>query len=334
LTNESASIPPDVESVFASLEKQEENSGQMYRRFHRSPTLDVVAYVNQNERMRGVRFEFRDQSGRIGEIERVRGLSTVLQLTDTSEEHLALEQTRPGDDQLFAVVVNDLMTSSGVTVAAENFMVANRLSRWRNFFARSRDGLTTEQQLGLFAELVALSGPVQEALGLAGAVRSWHGPLLEVHDFSTENWALEIKSSAGSTGQARISSENQLERFGIHQLFLMFTSFDVRSNNQGRTLSQEISALRKALTDIPEAADLFEDRLLDVGYLDLHAHLYVSHYLPVRNECFEIDQDFPSIRRSELPEAISKVTYSLNIDLCQKWRVSKENLALILEATG
>lgn len=327
------SIAPDVETIFASLEKQDEVDGQIYRRFYRSPTFDVVAYVNQNERMRGVRFEFRDQSKRIGDLERVRGLSTVLQLTDTGDEHLALEQTRPGDGQLFALVVNDLMKSSGVAAATENLLVANRLSRWRNFFARSRDGLTAEQQLGLFGELAALKGPVRDALGLAGAVRSWHGPLFEVHDFSTETWALEVKASAGTSGRARISSENQLDSSGLPQLFLIYTSFDVRSNSQGHTLALQISTLRKALVEVPDAADIFEDRLLDVGYLDLHAHLYVSHYMPVRSEYFQIDDDFPSIRRSAIHDAVSNVTYALNIDLCQNWRISKEYFAAHLEAS-
>jgi hypothetical protein len=172
----------------------------------------------------------------------------------------------------------------------------------------------------------------KRACGPNGAVAYWEGPHSEVHDFSQADWAIEVKATASlGSGVAMISNERQLDPSSLLSLTLAFLAFDVRPNGGGTTLPQLVTRVRKDLAAFPSSSDHFEDQLIAVGYSDAHAPLYHSHYTALRQDAFRVDGEFPSIREAQLPDAVSRVRYSLNVDKCMGWRI---DLDTILDNVG
>ncbi|GGK90145.1 hypothetical protein GCM10007382_07740 [Salinibacterium xinjiangense] len=315
----------DIEGTYAELESVDVGLGQVSRRVMLSRTVNLVLTVDTESRMRGVRFEFEHQSSLVSQVDQVRGLKFSLVSSTPKAQQLRIDQVRPGDSVLFGVVVQDLVRAVTPSTGEEAKKVSERLSRWKAFFSRNVEGLTREEQLGLFAELVVLQELQAAGVPVDRSVALWEGPHSEVHDFSAQDWALEVKASASlASASATINSERQLDPGEISPLFLIFLGYDVRPHSQGLTLPQIVGRVRKSLANFANEADHFEDLLIDVGYLDIHASLYFSHYESTREEVFAVRQDFPSLRTTDLPPAVSRTKYQLNIDQCQEWRVTFE----------
>jgi len=309
------------ESIYLELEGARVGSGIIQRRVRVGENVDVVAFLHTDTRLRGAALELRNQIFPVAPLEKVRGLNIAQSQLD-SGPRITIEQARPGDGQLFTSVIESILSVFPEFPRTEGRATADKLVRWRAFFSRESEGLSREEQLGLFAELHVLRKIAKAAGTPVAAVQFWEGPHSEVHDFSQADWALEVKatSSLGS-GTAMISSERQLEPSSVGSLYLAFFSFDVRPNGAGTTLPTAVSRTRRDLAAFPSSTDHFEDLLIGAGYHDHHASSYSSHYTVVREDGFLVSQGFPSIREAQLSKAISRVRYSLNLDLCQDWKM-------------
>jgi hypothetical protein len=312
--------------IFEELEKASASEGLVYRRIYRSATLDVVIHFRADQAMRGMQLEFKNQLSEPVLEDQVKGLRTELK-SSAEGQVMLIEQTRLGDQHLFTTVSEDIIRAVSEAAGDEAYAAVQRLAKWRAFFNRALDGLSREQQLGLFGELYALISVVSIGSDKAGAIKAWHGPRSAIHDFSSEHWALEVKSTAVAAGtSAQVSNEHQLDPAQVPPLFLLYLVFDVRPHNAGATLSDMVDRCRRALREEDALPVQFEDLLIDAGFHDVHRALYTSHYLLRREELFEINDDFPSLRASDLPREVSRVTYALNIDLVQPWRARSERL--------
>ena len=314
----------DLETIFGELEDSSASHGLTYRRIYQSTELDVLVFVRGDPRLRGMTLELKKQLVPLPTIEGVKGLHTTVETKSESVQWLTVEQVRLGDSSLFAIVVSDIARSCRARPNELSRVAAERISKWRSFFTRSADGLSNKQQLGLVGELHVLRRILAPAAGLDVAISTWHGPMSAVHDFSSKDWALEVKATATNRGAvARISSEQQLDPSDMSPLFLAFLAFDVRPFSEGQTLPQLVADIRAAASalDTTQAATQFEDLLIDVGYLDLHQAKYGDHFTLKREEVFGIAEDFPSLRPANLPDEVSHVSYDLNTSLCQPWRV-------------
>jgi hypothetical protein len=318
MTNEQAR--PKISELFDEMESAVPESGTVRRRVFNSPSSSLILFVNADDGTRSLRFEFVDQLTLPGEIEQVKGLQVMLDSPSAAKLNLSLQHVRPSDGQLFAALAQNIFDATAEQPGLEAKTTADRLAHWRLFFSRNQEGLSAAQQLGLFAELQAL-GLLAAAHGADAAVQRWEGPHSEIHDFSTDSWALEVKATSGPTASATISNERQLDPSTVSPLYLLFFAFDVRPHGLGETLPSLVNSTRQLLVHIPVSAASFEDLLLDAGYSDAHARLYGAHYQLARQDAFKIGGDFPSLREASLPPAVSRTQYALNLDLCEPWRI-------------
>lgn len=323
-----------INSFFLALENTSAPSGLLKKRIHVSESFEAVLVLDASTKLRGVELEFLRQLQLINLPEKINGLEIRLETGIDNSQKLSLIQKRTSDNILFSTLLQDLLKSGLDSLGHESRITSNRLAKWRQFFMTAREGLSVQAQLGLFTELVTLNEILAPTIGWDSAIEHWHGPASEVHDFSSEEWAIEVKATSTKNKSAQISSEVQLDPDFVERLFLIFHSMDVRSHSSGESLPQIIKGIKKQLEASKSASALFEDKLLEVGYHDIHAYLYQAHYISTGSQIFEVSSTFPSIRKSTIPLSTSGVSYSLHIDQCGDWLTSVQELFDIITESG
>lgn len=229
---------------------------------------------------------------------------------------------------IFTALVQDIAENIAfIPIEADAVqMLANRLKRWQIFLEKhDLEGLSEEIQHGLYGELWFLRQVVIPHFGLS-SLRYWLGPEGANQDFSFEECAVEVKTTvAQNPRKLSISNENQLDETRLNKLFLMHLSIDVRSN--GETLPEIVESLRAILGKDSSSRELFEKRLFQIGYLDIHAPKYSeTSYKHRTSGYFKIEQDFPRIVPADLKQGIVQVRYSIEISACRPYAIAESEV--------
>jgi hypothetical protein len=221
---------------------------------------------------------------------------------------------------IFTVVGDDLTRHLGRAAdgpaAAEALM--SRLRKWQQFLDKTPpDGLGPIVQQGLYGELRLLSTLIGTRIGARATVEAWVGPQAANQDFQFPSAAVEVKTTTSKMHQTlEIASERQLDPVGVVHLFLFHLSLDERPGG-GDTLPALVDAIRSSIISTPVVAETFESRLLDAGYLDIHAPLYFGTGYTVRQmNFFRVSGDFPRIIEADLRTGVGAVRYSVSVAAC------------------
>jgi hypothetical protein len=241
---------------------------------------------------------------------------------------LSLELTDPAAADLFDVLAEDLLA---VVAKADDDrdgvgIWTGRMGRWQHLLRRAPHGLSAEYQRALQAELWVMREVLAPPLGVAAAVQAWQGPARARHDYQLPLTSLEVKSCAANQPQVvTINGERQLDDLGTPALHLAHISLDVHQNGP-ETLLEMVASLRNEISD--SGADvLFEERLLDYGFLDAHAARYRSTGYTVREaRFFKVKEGFPRLVEADLPEGIGGIQYRLTIAACVDFEVEREQI--------
>ena len=216
---------------------------------------------------------------------------------------------RCDDPELFGVfgfVLDDV--SSRLSGSGRDSVQVCRdvLSDWRELISPGRSALDRAAETGLFGELTVLG-----LLGVGdpvAALEAWKGPDDASWDFQLGARAVEVKTTASvSATSVTVSNIEQLDPQGLQSLDLVVVH--VREAADGQSLDDIIDSLVDSGFD---SRDLVA-KAAKVG------HLYgqgVSRRLTeIGIRRWEVSQEFPSLRRSEIPKpkvhALRKVMYEL-----------------------
>lgn len=325
------------EQLWVELEAAVPGVGHVKRRVHPESNRDIFLGVEQPAGSRMMLMP-------IGE-DAVRGFE---ELPETKCLELRLE--RPGDDDAdvnlklvltdssFADVfdalvddVSDSVAASGSEAVAATVFV-ERLHHWQRFLTRvGPQGLTPEQQRGLYGELTFLDKVLVPIVGGARAVDMWTGPAGTNQDFQAPKCAVEVKTSMTAQAQnLRIASERQLDGTGVAQLFLYHLSLDVRQQGQGESLGDLVDQVRTRLGSSSHALERFESLLLEAGYARHLAHLYANKYSARDSTLFAVDEGFPRLVEADLPDGVGNVRYSVAVSACAAFEVETPVLQVAL----
>ena len=249
----------------------------------------------------------------------------IFQGDDRIALQLILANSRYKD--IFTALVQDIAENIAfITVEADAVqMLANRLRRWQLFLEKhDLEGLSEEVQHGLYGELWFLRQVVIPHVGLS-SLRYWLGPEGANQDFSFEDCAVEVKTTVSQNPQKlSISNENQLDEARLNTLFLMHLSLDIRAN--GETLPEMVESLRVILGKDLFSGDLFEKRLFQIGYLNIHAPKYSETSYKYRTSSyFKIEKDFPRIIPN-LKQGVVQVRYSVEISACRPYVIAESEV--------
>lgn len=273
-------------------------------------------------------------AGQIEELPSARGVSVVLlQGEPGGQSTLELQLDEPGANDVFAALVGDVARSTAEAIDDETAVQVflGRLGRWMRLLQREAQGLSSERQRGLYAELWFIRDRLARTVGIEEAIQAWQGPSGAPHDFQTAAGSIEVKLTATNQPQVvRISSERQLDETGTPALHLLHVSLDVHRDS-GESLLEIVASLRRAVTGLQVAA-LFEDRLLDAGFADVHAANYAHTGYTLREaNFFALLDGFPRITEHSLPPGVGAVSYTLTVAACLPFRVDDD---VVLTALG
>lgn len=241
---------------------------------------------------------------------------------------LALKEHR--FENIFDALINDIIeiVAHAQTETSAITAFVSRLLHWQKFLEQiGPDGLSREAQQGLYGELWFLRERLIPLVGLYSALLSWTGPSGTHQDFLFQSCAVEVKTTGTKEPQHLIiQSERQLDDTGMDALFLQHISVDVREE-MGESLIMIIDSLRQILKADMAALELYEDRLLEVGFIELQTSKYEkTRYSIRRTHLFQVKDTFPRIVAADLKPGVGDVRYSIAAAECRYFAVTEDEL--------
>lgn len=188
-----------------------------------------------------------------------------------------------------------------------------RWQEWYNLFSFNRTGLLSEEeQRGLIGELLFLREQLVESdRPLDETVENWRGPFGEPQDFLYEDGWHEIKTVMDRAKSIKISSIEQLSRTDAGELVVYRL---LESSSDGAfTLNSIVKEIMELVWDEPYARIWFQGRLFAAGYIERKEYDR-KRYKLIELLKFDVDENFPRLRRDRLPAAILEAKYSLDLD--------------------
>jgi hypothetical protein len=251
---------------------------------------------------------------------------------DVAHLHLSIESASASFNEVFGYVAGDVtqyVFGRPPSCSAVSAFLG-RLERWKRFFeSASGEGLSEFAAQGLLAELLFLRDfAVPESATPEGAVTSWSLPDPLSKDFQFPHGAIEVKSSASREHtRVHINGERQLDDTGFASLYLLAVLLE-KVSAAGFSLPETIASLRTRLGD-GAARNLFEEKLLAYGYLDIHAPKYDRRYMLQRLRAFHVRGGFPRVP-AVLPDGVGDLYYSIALSACSAFEVDPERLRSLI----
>jgi hypothetical protein len=268
-----------------------------------------------------------------------RGLE-IFSVVIAGQPHLGVRLRESSSADVFTALAEDVAPRVAATSDPQAAVAAllGRLRRWQKFLAAGMAGLSPEQQRGLYGELHTLRQYFLPCFGAETAVAAWRAPRRTHQDFQLASGAVEVKTTTAKQPQSvRITSERQLDQAGIPWLFLHVVVLDEREvegvhNAVGEGLPDIVGVLRKQLQATAAAAETFDDRLLDVGYLEVDVPRYENRRFTLRREhTFRVKRGFPCLVEENLPTGVGDVSYALSLAVCEPFATSIEDMLAKLQ---
>jgi Putative PD-(D/E)XK family member, (DUF4420) len=252
--------------------------------------------------------------------------------TQTGKNALIFKLLNFQHKDIFTVLCEDLITSVSTETNERKLVkeILNRFEKWKSLFSKiGLQGLTAEEQRGLFGELYFLRKYLQGNSNFLEVVNTWIGTEREVRDFQSGTWAVEVKTTHGNNHQkVHISSERQLDTTNLDNLFLYHISLE-QMQNSGESLNDIVDSVLEYLQSDALALNKFKSKIYEVGYFDLQRSLYESiGYFIRQNIFYKVENDFPRIQENEIRVGIGDVKYSIILSQCTNFIVAE---VIILE---
>lgn len=228
---------------------------------------------------------------------------------------------------IFAVLCEDLIESIADETNEKKIIleVLNRFEKWKSLFNKlSLNGLTPEEQRGLFGELYFLRKFLLSYNDYLSVINSWTGTEKQIRDFQSSSWAVEVKSTKGNNHQKiQISSERQLDTTNLEDLFLYHISLE-QQQNSGESLNDIIDSIVVIVRTDTIALNKFKTKIFEAGYFDLQRNLYNSTGYHIRQDIFyKVENDFPRIEENDIRTGVGDVKYSIIISQCTSFQISE-----------
>lgn len=219
--------------------------------------------------------------------------------------------------EIFCLVCEDLILSMLAHPGRATEVMVSRLDHWRRFLASKRT-LGHEELMGLLGELSVLHSlldlnpdRVEEVL------EGWKGPHRGCVDFLYSTLHVEVKATKPDSSSVKISSIEQLEpppagiRKYLHVREVeLFDPSDIGSGEM--TASDFIDGFRKRLVDASDALALFDACLNSIGCRNDEPQLRRRFRFGAARS-YEVNADFPGMRRSQLGVAVVRATYDISL---------------------
>lgn len=210
----------------------------------------------------------------------------------------------------FGIFANDLVEATRSAIDDKNGyqLITNRYYTWRKMFHQKSRLLDEKEIMGLVGELLFLRDTIIPMCGTAKAMSAWSGQEKTKKDFSVGQTWFEIKTINYGKDSVRISSLEQLDsqldgHLVVYHLEKMSPAYTgIRINS----LCQEILSILTSL----ETKDIFLGKLASAGFT-FESEYDEFVYEKKLQEQYLVDNRFPKLSKSIIPEGVAKVQYDL-----------------------
>ncbi len=272
-----------------------------------------------------------DSTINVADLPAWRGLGIGIRRLDVADVHnepfLVLQQDVAGTEKVYETVIEDLAETlvEGPPGSSLPELLEHALGRWSSFFSQHGfDGLSPEQQRGLYGELWFLRDHLIPRLGALEAARAWSGFAGAPQDFQLAGRAIELKTSTAKLHhKVGIANELQLDDRGLASLHLGVLLLGELDG--APTLPDLIADLDRLAQDEPGATSAYRDGLKSAGYLDAHADHYTAGYVFRSFRCFRVTEGFPRILDTDIPEGVGDVRFTIAISACAPFEVTVDD---------
>ncbi|WP_333473497.1 PD-(D/E)XK motif protein [Lolliginicoccus lacisalsi] len=193
--------------------------------------------------------------------------------------------------------------------------VSTAVRRFRQLL-ENRQALTTQQEVGLFGELLFLSHLIH-TVGVGSAYDSWIGFDSEEHDFAMQALHAEIKTTTSERRRHTINGIHQLVPPLEQPLALISIQLTRTTRSQGQSLTDLVSTIRRISGG--HAVDL-DHALLRIGWSPADADLYQDTWsLRSRPRAYLVTDGFPSLTPEHLALAmprydlLTQISYTIDL---------------------
>lgn len=218
----------------------------------------------------------------------------------------------------FFKFIDDLVDSSRkLSKQEEGYdFVINRYARWRRMFVPKKETLSEANIMGLLGELYFLLSYMIPEYGEEKAIESWSASNPTIKDFSVDETWYEIKTTGPKSPTVHINSIEQLESANPGTLVVVRLEKMANTYN-GLTLNSMVKTLMDRVVS-PEVLESLQMKLEKRGYAFNEKY---DDFVFECKECihYTVDEDFPSLDRESLNEAIAGAEYELIIEKLKEY---------------
>jgi hypothetical protein len=263
-----------------------------------------------------------------------KGFALTVQITgEEAKTHatFVLTSTDRIYNEVFSAMVENLLYCLNSCKAEARIVrtFLERLAAWQQFFQKNGvNGLGEEAQRGLYGELYYIRNHLLSTNNhFADEMSGWTGSKNRQHDFQFGETVVEVKTCSTKQHQKlQISSEQQLDETLVGNMFVFHLSLS-SVENHADTLPALVAGLREILHANYAAAALFEQALLERGYLNTQAWRYQkTGYVIRESNVFRVADAFPRLTERHLPPGVGDLTYTISVAECRKFAVPLDDM--------
>ena len=287
-----------------------------YRRIDPEFNVDIFLGYNDDGKMSLVISE----PGRETTVKSSKFIDVSMKRREDGKLVLSFDLLDDSYKSMFFIFCKDIIVTcekAGASMAISSAVL--RWKYWKNLFGYRKQSILDNSSIkGLLGELIQLRDFFIPRFGSDKAVASWMGPLLGHKDFEINDTWYEVKSVAENALQVNISSLEQLESESDGHLFVVrledTSSVSRNSINLNTVVVQIID-----LIDDPDTFNMFSERLNNMGF-EPDEEYDKYNYVYKGTEMYQVNEDFPRLRRRNVDEAIGNVKYTLLLNAISNHR--------------
>lgn len=224
---------------------------------------------------------------------------------------------------IFSLLIDNLIEELQNVINEKDALLntLNTILKWKKLFDKINfQGLSLEQQKGLIGELLFIDSLLNYNIPLSLIFNSWTGPEFDDKDFIFGEMGTEIKFTSSKNPSLKITSERQLDKQNLSNLFLiLYTTIETKNN--GFSLNSLIEQIKSKIGLDLEALKQFNEKLIIAGYNDVEYENYNKLYSLVDSYYFNISSEFPKITKNQLALGIYNTSYSIELSALNKFQV-------------
>lgn len=208
-------------------------------------------------------------------------------------------------------------------------VLLRHLARWQRMLGKAGNlrGLSKEEIIGLVGELLFLQEYLFPIFSAREALSFWVAPQDHPQDFTIpQGKTIEVKCrQATAPDMVHISSQWQLYQPDL-PLYLVVLTLSQSNHGEGFSLHSLVQSMRGLLELDIKALDGFEEALLLRGYLDNPSEYDRIWWSLAASRCHLVDDAFPRLIPTSLPQGVLEVGYTLSLPVCEAWLVEMKTL--------